>query len=84
MSKLRLDPEHLSVETFAAAEERRPRSGTVAAHEITVATCPRLNTCGSTCFGGATCAGGSTCDGGGGCPFSYPASCMPNCTGSIC
>ena len=81
--KLQLDLADLRVDSFEAFADA-PVGGTVAGNEITVQTCPRLNTCGNTCDPDAfSCNGQNTCYGGT-CPDSYYITCIPNCTSIDC
>lgn len=81
MKKLKLDVEHLSVDSFGTGAGGGER-GTVEGHDFTeLATCNiRHWTCGITCNGGSAC-GGDTSN----CPNTYAQTCFPVCgTGDVC
>jgi hypothetical protein len=82
--KLHLDLADLRVESFESVAETLPR-GTVVGNVLTQQTCPRIYTCGNTCYPNAfSCNNQDTCYGGT-CPASYYPTCIPNChTGDIC
>ena len=75
MKKLKLDLDAVVVESFGVEPERRPRTGTVAAHDdVTEAFTCRGSTCGQSCPGQNT---NCVCD-----PDTYPPTWWEVCNGS--
>jgi hypothetical protein len=85
MTKLKLDMEELSVESFDTTPDARREVGTVFGQQCTCytqCTCPGCPTCDASCNGtcGGTCAG--TCDAScnGTCGGTTDITCMGPCT----